>query len=300
MTAKKDPYLYVGIDLGTSQSSITASNGKRHVVKSLVGWPLDMVAQKVLKKKVLVGQEALENRTMLDFHRPLENGLIKEGSDRDLAAVREILQHLLTQVGGMGEDCKVRAVVGVPAEAMRVNKQHLRNLLTGMVDGLMIVSEPFAVAYGSDALLHTMIIDLGAGTTDFCVMQGRYPTEDDQRTLPAAGDSVDETLSSLVEEKHGDCQFTIHMIRKWKEAHSFVGKSKGDVKVESPINGKPNQINITKEMCAACESIIEPVSETMLDLMARIDPEFQAKVRNNVILSRLYFTHRGFSRGFGS
>ena len=43
---------------------------------------------------------------------------------------------------------KVRAVVGVPAEAMRVNKQHLRNVLKGAVDGLMIVSEPFAVAYG--------------------------------------------------------------------------------------------------------------------------------------------------------
>ncbi|MBZ0112926.1 MAG: rod shape-determining protein [Thermoanaerobaculia bacterium] len=288
MTAKKDPYLYVGIDLGTSQSSITASNGKRHVVKSLVGWPVDMVAQKVLKTRVLVGQEALENRTMLDFHRPLENGLIKEGSDKDLAAVKEILQFLLEQVGAdpkEAKDTKVRAVVGVPAEAMRVNKQQLRNLLTGMVDGLMIVSEPFAVAYGVDALLHTMIVDLGAGTTDFCVMQGRYPTEDDQRTLAAAGDSVDEQLSSLVGAKHSDCQYTIHMIRQWKEGNSFVGDAKTKVMVEAPIAGKPNQIDIAKEMRAACESLIEPVSETMIDLLARIDPEFQGKVRNNVILS---------------
>ncbi len=284
MTAKKDPYLYVGIDLGTSQSSITASNGKRHVVKSLVGWPLDMVAQKVLKKRVLVGQEALDNRTMLDFHRPLENGLIKEGSDKDLAAVKEILQHLLTEVGA-DDAAKVRAVVGVPAEAMRVNKQQLRKLLIGMVDGLMIVSEPFAVAYGTDALLHTMIIDLGAGTTDFCVMQGRYPTEEDQRTLAAAGDSVDEQLSSLMAEKHGDCQYTIHMIRQWKEAGSFVGEPKAKVEVEAPINGKPNRVDITAEMRTACESLIGPVSETMIDLLARIDPEFQGKVRNNVILS---------------
>ena len=53
------------------------------------------------------------------------------------------------------------------------------------------MSEPFAVAYGLDALLHTMIIDIGAGTTDFCVMKGRYPTEEDQRTLTVAGDSLD-------------------------------------------------------------------------------------------------------------
>ena len=89
--SKKDDVLYVGIDLGTSQSSITASNGQRHVVKSLVGWPLDMVSRKVLKREVLIGQDALDNRPMLDLHRPLERGLIKEGSEKDLAAVRELL-----------------------------------------------------------------------------------------------------------------------------------------------------------------------------------------------------------------
>ena len=34
------------------------------------------------------GQEALDNRPMLDPHRPLERGLITEGSEKDLAAGR--------------------------------------------------------------------------------------------------------------------------------------------------------------------------------------------------------------------
>ena len=76
-----------------------------------------------------------------------------------------------------------RAVVGVPAAALRVNKQQLRNALRGIVDLLMIVSEPFAVAYGLEALVNSLIIDIGAGTCDFCVMNGRYPSEEDQRTL---------------------------------------------------------------------------------------------------------------------
>src|SRR6185436_14073169 len=122
----KNEVLHVGIDLGTSRSSISASNGQRHVIESYVGWPLDMVARKVLKKAVLIGRDALENRTMLDLHRPLEQGLIKEGSEKDEAAVRELLWHLLSLVGVKREDrgnVKVRAVVGVPAEALRVNKQ---------------------------------------------------------------------------------------------------------------------------------------------------------------------------------
>jgi rod shape-determining protein MreB and related proteins len=291
--SKKDDVLYVGIDLGTSQSSITASNGQRQVVKSLVGWPLDMVSRKVLKKDVLIGQEALDNRPMLDLHRPLERGLIKEGSEKDLAAVRELLQHLLSLVGVNGKrDSKerdngqrVRAVVGVPAEAMRINKQQLRNTLTGMVDGLMVVSEPFAVAYGKDALLHTLIIDMGAGTTDFCVMMGRYPTDEDQRTLPNAGDSVDEQLAKLVRERYPDAQVSMHMVREWKEGNSFVGKPKGRVTVEAPVKGKPTELDITAELRTACESLVGPVSETMMDLVARVEPEYQQRVRQNVVLA---------------
>ena len=63
--------LCIGIDLGTSRSSISASNGERHVVDSYVGWPLDMVARKLVKKTVLVGREALDARSMLDLRRPL-------------------------------------------------------------------------------------------------------------------------------------------------------------------------------------------------------------------------------------
>lgn len=281
--------LHVGIDLGTSRSAISASNGERFVVDSYVGWPLDMVAKKVLKRGVLIGHEAVANRTMLDLHRPLERGLLKEGSEKDVEAVRELLKHLLGLVGvsngGKVSASNVRAVVGVPAAALRTNKQYLRNTMKGIVDSLLIVSEPFAVAYGLDALLHTMIIDIGAGTTDFCVMRGRYPTEEDQRTLTIAGDSIDAQLLKLVEERYPQANVTIFMVREWKEKFSFVGDSKHKIVVTAPVQGVPTDLDITAEMKAACETLLPPVVETMLDLLARVEPEFQERVRNNIILS---------------
>ena len=284
MTKGKSEVLHVGIDLGTSRSSISASNGARHVVDSYVGWPVDMVARKVVKKPVLFGKEALDNRPMLDLHRPLERGLIKEGSQKDEQAVRELLGHLLS-LAGPKEGQKVFAVVGVPAEALRVSKQHLRNAVAGLADSLMIVSEPFAVAYGMDSLLHTMIIDIGAGTTDFCVMNGRYPTDEDQRTLTNAGDSVDEHLATLLRNKMPDGRFSIYMVREWKEKGSFVGEPKEPVVVKVPVHGKPTELDITAEMRRACESVLGPISETMLDLVSRVEPEYQDDVRNNVILA---------------
>jgi len=285
MTSKsKGEILQVGIDLGTSRSSISASNGARHVVDSYVGWPVDMVARKVVKKPVLFGKEALDNRPMLDLHRPLERGLIKEGSQKDEQAVRELLGHLISLTGAK-EGQKIFAVVGVPAEALRVSRQHLRNAVSGLADSLMIVSEPFAVAYGMDSLLHTMIIDIGAGTTDFCVMNGRYPTDEDQRTLTHAGDAVDEQLSTLVRGKVPDGRFSIYMVRDWKEKGSFVGEPKKPVTVQVPVKGKPTDVDITAEMRRACESLLGPISETMLDLVSRVEPEYQDDVRRNVILA---------------
>ncbi|HJW93027.1 MAG TPA: rod shape-determining protein [Thermoanaerobaculia bacterium] len=283
--------LHVGIDLGTSRSAISASNGERFVVDSFVGWPVDMVAKKVLKRSVMIGHEAVSNRTMLDLHRPLERGLLKEGSDKDVEAVRELLRHLLRLVGvetdGSGKVAteNVRAVVGVPAAALRTNKQYLRNTMKGIVDSLMIVSEPFAVAYGLDALLHTLIIDIGAGTTDFCVMKGRYPTEEDQRTLTVAGDSIDGHLHKLIAERYPQANVTIFMVRDWKEKNSFVGSAPEKVVVTAPVNGVPTQLDITNEIKAACETILGPTVETMLDLLSRVEPEFQERVRNNIILS---------------
>ncbi len=285
----KTEILHVGIDLGTSRSAISASNGERFVVDSFVGWPVDMVAKKVLKRNVLIGHDAVANRTMLDLHRPLERGLLKEGSEKDVEAVRELLRHLLGLVGvstnGKIAPGSVRAVVGVPAAALRTNKQYLRNTMKGIVDSLMIVSEPFAVAYGLDALLHTLIIDIGAGTSDFCVMKGRYPTEEDQRTLTTAGDSIDAHLLKLMEERFPQANVTVFMVRDWKEKYSFVGEPKQRVTVSAPVKGVPTDLDVTNEIRASCETLLAPTIETMLDLLSRVEPEFQERVRNNVILS---------------
>jgi rod shape-determining protein MreB len=116
-------------------------------------------------------------------------------------------------------------------------------------------------------------------------MQGRYPTEDDQRTLSAAGDSIDEQLEKLIREHYPEAQFSVHMIRQWKERFSFVGEPKDRIIVTAPVKGKVTDLDITAEMRAACESILPPICETLQDILSKVEPDFQDKVRNNVILA---------------
>ena len=281
---KKDNMLYIGIDLGTSRSVVAASNGSRKWVESYVGWPKDFVAKKMLGKRVLFGSEALEHRLSLDLSRPLQNGVLKEGTERDEAAVQELIGHLI-EMADVEPDSEICVAVGVPAEALKVNKIAIKNAISEHARKLMVVSEPFSVAYGLGALDNTMIIDIGAGTVDFCIMHGTVPMEDDQRSILMAGDYVDEQLLKLLTEKHPEADFTLNMVRRFKEKHGFVGDSKRRVKIEAPVDGKFTQFDITEEMRRACESTMPAIVETTIDLIAGFDPEFQESVRKNIIVA---------------
>src|SRR5207253_11290101 len=66
---------------------------------------------------------------------------------------------------------------------------------------------------------------------------------------------------------------------------SFVGTPTQRASVVAPVKGVPTELDITNEIKAACETILPPIVETMLDLLSRVEPEFQERVRNNIILS---------------
>ncbi|MEM1042790.1 MAG: MamK family actin-like protein [Bacteroidota bacterium] len=283
-TKKSTAPLHIGIDLGTSRSAVVASNGKRTWVESYVAWPKDFVARKMLGEAILFGEHAVENRLSVDLVRPLENGVIRDGTERDEEAVRELIHHLIEQVEPK-DGQPIHAAVGVPAEALKVNKLAIRDAVKAYADALMVVSEPFAVAYGLDALTNALVIDIGAGTVDFCVMHGTMPTEEDQRTLTMAGDFVDRQLHGLLEERHPEAKFSDVAVRHFKEQHGYVGSENGKLAMTASVGGKITDVDVSKELREACEAIIPAIVETAIELVARYEPDFQEVVKKNIFLA---------------
>lgn len=281
---KEDDSLFVGIDLGTSRSSISASNNTREWSESYVGWPRDFISLKVVGKPVLFGSEALKHRLSVDLCRPLEHGVIKEGIERSEEAVKEIIKHLI-ELAKPSPEQKIYAVVGVPADTLKVNKLAIRRAVSEFVHSLIVVSEPFAVAYVLNLLDNAMVIDIGAGTTDLCIMHGTIPSEEDQKTILIAGDYIDEQLYSYLNEKYPNSKFNKNMVRQFKEQYSFVREVPGDILVELPVEGRPVMHDIKDEIRRACESILPAIIETTTEMIARFDPEFQAKIKNNIVLA---------------
>jgi rod shape-determining protein MreB len=75
------------------------------------------------------------------------------------------------------------------------------------------------------------------------------------------------------------------MIRQFKEQYSFVREAPGDIRVEIPVDGKPVMHDITNEIGRACENILPAIVDTTTEMIARFDPEFQMKVKNNIVLA---------------
>jgi rod shape-determining protein MreB and related proteins len=276
--------LYVGVDLGTYQSTVCASNDVRKRIESLVGWPKDIVARRVVGKSVVFGDECHKHKLALETYRPLEWGMLKRGASKVEDAARALLRHLI-ELAEPESYQKVYAVVGAPAEASHYQVGAIRDALEGVTEAALIVSEPFAVAYGMGYLNNALIVDIGAGTTDLCLMHGAVPADEDQMTLTQAGDFIDAQLFQLMKERHPEASFTLHMCRLFKEEHAFVGNAAAQVKVTMPVAGVPTQHDITRPLKRACESILPYLREAIREMVARFDPEFQAELRQRVVLA---------------
>ncbi len=292
-TGMQERVLLLGIDLGTSRSSIVSESGVRKTIESYVGWPKDPVSRKHLKADIIYGKAALDNRLALNLYRPMQHGVIK-GSDGDgsgheeqkknLEAAKMLVKHLVDLVNP-GRDELVYGVIGVPSQATAKNKQAIIDISREVLDAVMIVSEPFTVAYGMERMSDALVIDIGAGTTDLCRMHGTVPVAEDEVTLNIAGDAIDQKLYDLISQKYPKASLTVNMCKQFKELYGFVSDTKDRIDVMLPVDAKPTAHDITNELKAACEILVQPIIESIHKLVASFNPEFQEKLRHNILLS---------------
>jgi rod shape-determining protein MreB len=276
--------LLLGIDLGTSHTAIMSNRGAKGLVRSVVGYPKDVIGLKLLGRPFVVGDEAYDLRSYLDLRYPLEDGVLSENGERDIEVARHMLSHVIKMADAKPDD-DVYAVIGVPARATGANKTLLLKMAQEVVHTAMVVSEPFMVAYGLNKLLNTIVVDIGAGTVDLCALKGTVPAPEDQVTLTKAGNYVDERLQNAILERYPDVQMNVNVACAIKEAHSFVGKSAQPVVVDLRAAGKPVQCDVTDAIKVACESPLADIIESIQTLIQTFQPEYQEAALKNIVIA---------------
>lgn len=286
--------VYIGMDLGTFKTSVTSSAGVRDVIPTAVGWPKDHISRTLLGRDVVFGDEIYENRMALNVVRPFVKGILKYGehgadelSPEQVEMHREAARLVVKRAVALTrppQGAPIYGVIGAPARANIHNKKFLLEAAADTFDGAMIVSEPFAIAYGMNRLHDTLIVDIGAGTTDICPLYGVFPSEEEQITLPIGGDLVDEDFQRRINQMYPEAQLTINMAREIKEKYGFVHDVNETAVVTLPIDGRPHRFDVTEPLKAACRTLVGPIVEKLANLIARFDPEFQQRMLGNILL----------------
>jgi len=292
--------LPLGLDLGTLESCILSKlskpgSGQHHgiLVPTVVGYPEEGILAGILpgNSGMLHGQDALSNQLHLRLVSPLSDGVIQ-----DLEAAKSFLNHLREKVDPEFKN-EALCVIGIPAVADEDGKLKLQEAAKSVFDGVLLIPEPFLAALGmrdeerlqedgyKDPVSNSLFVDIGAGTTDFCIIQGYFPKPQDLLSIPFGGNEVDVILDQLVRESYPEVNLPISMIRGFKEEFSYVGEPESGVRVKVPVEGKPRKIEIGKQVGESCNRLVDEITESLKKVIASASPQSVFSLLQNIILT---------------
>jgi rod shape-determining protein MreB len=292
--------LPLGLDLGTLESCILSKLSKpgsdQHhgiLVPTVVGYSEEGILAGILpgNSEMLHGQDALDNQLHLRLVNPLSDGVIQ-----DTEAAKSFLGYLREKVDPEFKGDAL-CVIGIPAVADNEAKNKLQEAARAVFDGVLLIPEPFLAALGmrdeerlqdpdyKDPVSNSLFVDIGAGTTDFCIIQGYFPKPEDLLSIPFGGNEVDVILDQLVRENYPEVNLPISMIRGFKEDHSYVGEPESGVRVKVPVEGKPRKIEIGKQVGEACNRLVDEITESLKNIIASASPQSVFSLLQNIILT---------------
>ena len=292
--------LHVGLDLGTLQSCFITKLSKPSsdentgtLIPTVVGYPEDGILSGILpgNSKMLHGDDAIANELHLRLVNPLSDGVVS-----DLEATQSFLKYLRSKVDPEYKR-EVLCVIGIPAVADADAKENLKKAAKGAFDGILFIPEPFLAALGMrdedklqdpeyrDPVSNSLFVDIGAGTTDFCIVQGYFPKPEDLLSIPFAGNEVDVLLDQAIREEYPEVEVPLSMIRKFKESYSYAGESESGARVKIPVGGKPRKIEIGKQVGESCNQLLQEVFESIKKVIAMASPQSVFSLLQNIILT---------------
>jgi rod shape-determining protein MreB len=292
--------LPLGLDLGTLESCILCKLSKpgsdQHhgiLVPTVVGYPEEGILAGILpgNSEMLHGKDALANQLHLRLVHPLSDGVIQ-----DLSATKSFLSYLREQIDPEHKG-EALCVIGIPGVADEEAKNKLLDAAKSVFDGLLLIPEPFLAALGmrdeeklqdpsyKDPVSNSLFVDIGAGTTDFCIIQGYFPKPQDLLSIPFGGNEVDVILDQLIRESYPEVNLPISMIRGFKEDFSYVGEPESGVRVKVPVEGKPRKIEIGKQVGEACNRLVDEITDSLKQVIASASPQSVFSLLQNIILT---------------
>lgn len=265
----------------------------KRAIPTVVGYAKDTLVSGILEdnKTVFFGAEALANRMHLNLAYPLKDGVVS-----DLQASKDFIDHLHQQLNG-GSKLKIKAVIGMPATMDVQARETMQKIVGGIFESIMLVPEPFLAAMGyrnekrlkeagyMDPVKHSLFIDIGAGTTDLCLIKGCYPMAEDMISTNFAGDRVDQLLLESIQKQYPEVSLPLHEFRAIKEQFSYVGPLEGPIEVKVLLGGKARKIDVGPSIGQACDKLLQAIFKHTMELIHRAPSEAVENILKNIVIT---------------
>jgi rod shape-determining protein MreB and related proteins len=295
----KPSILLIGLDLGTNKSCVLAgSPGSTDitvskVVPSVVGYVRDGIVDGIItgNAQVLFGEDALRQMLHVELVAPLAEGVIARPD-----TARDFMQHIRSLADPSGTS-DIRAVVGVPANAGEQAREQIRRSALGIFSRILLIPEPFLAALGFrddarvkqagyvDPVVNSLFIDIGGGTSDLCLVQGYFPTKDDQISIPFAGDAIDDIIYGELNRTYPNNGLSKITIREIKEANAYVGPSRKPLEVKVVIGGKSRTLELGDAVGNACNVLIDKIYPALTTLIESASSDSVVTLLQNIIIT---------------
>ena len=298
-SASEGRILHLGLDWGTAHTQMIATWAgemtpvHNEIWPTVVGYAKDGTVENLLPENstVLFAQEAVRHRLHLNMVQPVVNGRVGEAK-----VARHFAEYLRSRLP-RGEQAEVRAVVGIPCGCDAQEREHFREALEGLVDGCLLIPKPFLAAVGArqlpppadpqyvDPVSNSLIIDLGAGATDLCIIQGCYPSAEEQIHIPEGGDALDAHLMHGLQEAYPDLQISPLKLRELKEQSACAGTPEARTWAELFIGGKLQRVDLTQIVGDSCHRFLEKIAQSIVVLINQADIETTQELISNIFLT---------------
>ncbi len=280
----------LGIDLGTLNTVVAKPSGDKF---DLFKIPSVVAVKKEDPSYVLaVGEDAkaMLGRTPEDIVavRPLRMGVIES-----IAQAKALLVYAMEQGSADSMENMDRIVIGIPGDASEVEKKAVAEI--GEEAGanfVLVISEGLAAAIGAGLPIAdadgTMVIDLGAGSSDIVVISLGGIT--DIETIRQGGDNIDDNIIAKVKEKF-KVEIGMHEAEKAKIGVGMV-HSNTEMKPttthaigKSMETNKPQKVEIDSNLVAdAAEPIIVELIGSLSHVLERMSPELISGIYSRTIV----------------
>jgi rod shape-determining protein MreB len=289
--AKKKPLSNtLGIDLGTLNTVVAKPSGDKFDIFKIPS--VVAVKQEEPTFVLAVGEEAkaMLGRTPEDIIavRPLRKGVIES-----IAQAEALLVNAMDQGSGDSPESIDRIVIGIPGDASEVEKKAVEDIGTKAgAQYVLVISEGLSAAIGAGLPIAeasgTMVIDLGAGSSDIVVISLGGIT--DIETIRNGGDDIDHNIVEKVKELY-KVEIGIHEAENAKIAVGMVHSTADFESISTSVigksmeNNKPKKVDIDSKLVAdAAEPIIQNLIRALSLVLERMSPELISGIYNKTIV----------------